>query len=420
MYNSNPKTPSDYAIIIAIDWADQKHDFRIRRGNKDETKVISNNLRELKEFFIELIEEAQWQQVAVVIENCRSALMNLMQTIQQLDIYAVHPIMSSRFAQTFHPSGAKSDVADTESLMELYLKHYTKIKPLKHSKSQSNLEKLNTRRRHLVDERTRLTNQLTAHLKIYYPTALGAVGSYIHADIFLAFLEKYSSPQDVLSCAQIGLTKFFNKRTSNKGKTKERVKALRESIVVVEDREELDIYVFETLQYCKRITGLNQIVKAYEAKIKEQYLQNEDFEIFSSLPGAGPAIGPRIMAFFGNDRNSFNSVEDALRASEIAPVKIESGKMCIVRRRFLCDRFTQLSFVEFANNSRKSSLWAQEFYTQKKAKGMAHFCILRALAYKWIRIIYRCWKSRTPYDESIYIKALNKRPNSLFKNMEKS
>ena len=126
------------------------------------------------------------------------------------------------------------------------------------------------------------------------------------------------------------------------------------------------------------------------------------------------------MAFLGNDRNSFNSVEDALRASEIAPVKIESGKMCIVRRRFLCDRFTQLSFVEFANSSRKSSLWAQEFYIQKKAKGMAHFCILRALAYKWIRIIYRCWKSRTPYDESVYIKALNKRPNSLFSKIAKS
>ena len=83
MYNSNPKTPSEYMIIVAIDWADQKHDFRIRRGCNDETKVMSNNLRELKGFFIELIEESQWQQVAVVIENCRSALMNLMQTIQQ-------------------------------------------------------------------------------------------------------------------------------------------------------------------------------------------------------------------------------------------------------------------------------------------------------------------------------------------------
>jgi len=30
----------------------------------------------------------------------------------------------------------------------------------------------------------------------------------------------------------------------------------------------------------------------------------------------------------------------------------------------------------------------------------------RALAYKWLRIIYRCWKDRVPYNEEKYIQRL--------------
>jgi len=41
--------------------------------------------------------------------------------------------------------------------------------------------------------------------------------------------------------------------------------------------------------------------------------------------------------------------------------------------------------------------------------------VIRALAFKWIRIVFRCWKSNTPYDESTYLKALKKRGSPLLK-----
>ena len=28
------------------------------------------------------------------------------------------------------------------------------------------------------------------------------------------------------------------------------------------------------------------------------------------------------------------------------------------------------------------------------------------LAFKWLRIIYRCWKNRVPYDDAIYMDSL--------------
>ena len=45
----------------------------------------------------------------------------------------------------------------------------------------------------------------------------------------------------------------------------------------------------------------------------------------------------------------------------------------------------------------------------------SHNATLRALAFKWIRILYRCWVDRTPYDESRYLNALQKRQSPLLK-----
>jgi hypothetical protein len=38
---------------------------------------------------------------------------------------------------------------------------------------------------------------------------------------------------------------------------------------------------------------------------------------------------------------------------------------------------------------------------------------VRALAFKWIRILYRYWKRRTVYDEAVNLKALRRRGSPL-------
>jgi hypothetical protein len=48
---------------------------------------------------------------------------------------------------------------------------------------------------------------------------------------------------------------------------------------------------------------------------------------------------------------------------------------------------------------------------------MKHQAALRALAFKWIRILHRCWTERTPYDESRYLMALQKRNAPLLKSI---
>ena len=59
------------------------------------------------------------------------------------------------------------------------------------------------------------------------------------------------------------------------------------------------------------------------------------------------------------------------------------------------------------------SYWASLYYAQQKAKGISYHSAVRTLAYKWVRILYKCYKDKTPYDESKYLKALKERNSHL-------
>jgi hypothetical protein len=86
-----------------------------------------------------------------------------------------------------------------------------------------------------------------------------------------------------------------------------------------------------------------------------------------------------------------------------------SGKSFTHRLRYACAKFLRQSFHEFAAASIPHCAWAKAFYNSQRARNKGHHTAVRALAYKWIRILYACWKSRTPYNESLYLQSLKNR-----------
>ena len=95
--------------------------------------------------------------------------------------------------------------------------------------------------------------------------------------------------------------------------------------------------------------------------------------------------------------------------SGVAPVTKRSGKQCHVHRRWACPRFLLQTFHEFAHCSCKRSTWAKAFYLQQRSAGKGHHAALRTLAFKWIRVLFRCWKTNTPYSEERYLDSLRRR-----------
>jgi transposase len=153
----------------------------------------------------------------------------------------------------------------------------------------------------------------------------------------------------------------------------------------------------------------------FNAKIETLFESIPDAELFSSLPGAGPHLAPRLLVAFGAERDRFPAAQAFMSYVGIAPVKEESGKKRWVHWRWSCPIFLRQTFVEWVNQSRRFSPWAQAFYQQQKQAEKSHQTAIRALAYKWSRILWRCWQDNTPYDEERYLAALGRKKSPLIK-----
>ena len=134
-------------------------------------------------------------------------------------------------------------------------------------------------------------------------------------------------------------------------------------------------------------------------------------------PEGGPALAPRLLVAMGTDRERFHTSDEVATFVGIAPVTERSGQRTWVHWRLACSKFLRQSFHEFANMSRHQSTWANAYYETQRARGKSHHAALRALAFKWIRIIYHCWKQREVYDEAKYLAALAQRHSPLIKFM---
>src|ERR1044072_5893101 len=156
-------------------------------------------------------------------------------------------------------------------------------------------------------------------------------------------------------------------------------------------------------------------IKELDKQIAELFAKHDDHELFSSFPGAGEVLAPRLLSAFGADRTRFSDAREMQQLSGIAPVIERSGKKCWIHRRFACPKFLRQSFHEYAAQSIRWSAWARCYYYQQRKKGTGHHAAVRSLAFRWIRIIYRCWQLRVPYCEEKYQQALRMRGSQLAK-----
>jgi transposase len=150
-------------------------------------------------------------------------------------------------------------------------------------------------------------------------------------------------------------------------------------------------------------------IEQLNQKIEQLFAQMPDADLFAALPGAGEHLAPRLLLAFGEERTCFSSAQELMQYAGIAPVTERSGKKDWVHWRWSCPKFLRQSFVEWAEQSRQHSFWAQAFYEAQKRKGKTPQEAIRALAFKWIRVIWRCWQDRKPYDEAKYLLALKQK-----------
>jgi hypothetical protein len=88
----------------------------------------------------------------------------------------------------------------------------------------------------------------------------------------------------------------------------------------------------------------------------------------------------------------------------------------------LLAKFLRQTCHEFADHARQGSTWSKAFYALKLSQGLKHHAAVRALAYKWIRILFlfRLWTTPTAYSESHDLAQRPKNNSPLLKFLEQA
>ena len=164
---------------------------------------------------------------------------------------------------------------------------------------------------------------------------------------------------------------------------------------------------------CHEGFKVGSLLKEIICKISLRNSSNHIPTIFCSRVFRGQERAPRLLSLFGSDRFRWADATDIQKYSGIAPVIERSAQSVWVHRRLSRPIFICQTFHEFAQQSVQRSSWADQYYRRQRERGKSHHSAIRALAFKWIRIICACWKANKPYDESFYVQALAKRNSSL-------
>jgi transposase len=415
MSSSNKAHQKPIAAFVGIDWADQKHDIALRAvcgQAKPEHYRIESQPEALTDWVLELRERFSSQgKILMCLEQSRGALMHFLMGYDCFELYPINPKQLDNYRKAFHPSGAKDDPSDAELLCQFVSLHHEQLHPWRPDDELTRkLALLCQKRRQAIDARTALSNQLKSELKQYFPLALAVLDNDLTTVLAANFLLNWPNFDSLKKAPAHKLRKFFyGHQSRSEQKIQARIDRIQSAEPLTRDSAIIEASSLTAEMLAHQLKDLAPYIARYEKQIAQLFAQHPDRVLFDNLPGAGDQLAPRLLSAFGSDRDRFQSPLEAVTFFGVAPVTERSGKTSWIHFRWACPKFLRQSFHEFAGQSVRFCDWAKVFYEQQRARGKGHHAAVRALAYKWIRILFRCWKTRQPYDPQLYLAALVQR-----------
>lgn len=397
------------SVLIGLDWAKNKHDYCLLTPEGIcEPGQVEQDQAKLQHWLDQLAGRFAGRRLSICMEAGREPLLWRLENHDSVDLFVVNTATAARYRKTFTPSGDKNDQRDAASILDLLRRHPEKVKPHRKSSTAARaMHQLSLARRHAVDRRTGVISSLREVLELYYPVA-SKIFDDLSLPMALAFFKRWPDPLSLSRVRESTLIDFFHKHHSRSDKIiRERIELIRSATCLTEDPMLLEVARMRIGDHVGQIKALNEAIHGYERRIDEVFASHEKMPLFSGLPGAADKLAPRLLAAFCLV-DPKNALEMQVLTG-IAPIRLQSGQSTKTFMRQRCPKFVRQTFHEFAGCSVKSSAWAKAFYDyQTKVKRKNAQAAKRALAYKWIRILYACWKQNKPYNEMEYIAALQR------------
>ncbi|MEA2670105.1 MAG: hypothetical protein QOG45_325 [Chloroflexota bacterium] len=252
-------------------------------------------------------------------------------------------------------------------------------------------------RKDLVAARIATTNQLRAHLDVVFP---GAVGLFVDLErpISLSFLERFPTATKAAWLSERRLSAWLRANAySGRTPAAELLRRLHAAPrgrhgAAAASQAEVTLVLVQVLRTL--LAGIDRL----KAQITEQLALHPDGFIFQSLPRSGTVRAAAMLAEIGDCRARFPTPDALACLAGAVPSTRSSGKHRAVTFRWSCDKKLRDALMDFAQDSRRGSPWAEHLYRRHRAQRKTHPHISRILARSWIDVIWRCWQDRVAYD----------------------
>lgn len=314
-------------------------------------------------------------------------------------VIPIHPNAVKATRPRYRSHGAKSDASDAYLLADLLRTDGHRFKPLAPQGDEIRaLRALVRGRDDLVATRVQLANQLRSLLDSFWPGAV-AIFADVDSPIALAFVERYPTPESASRLGPKRMAAFCAQHAYCGRRTAEELLArLHQAPIAGTGELEADAKGELARSLARTLARLVEQIRLLTSRIEHHVASLDDGRIVMSFPRAGRICAAQILAELGSVRERFDSDAQLAAEAGVAPVTYQSGKSKSVTFRWACNHRLRAALTCLADNSRHASAWANRLYTAARTRGCDHPHAIRILARAWVRILWRAWIDRKPYD----------------------
>lgn len=394
--------PDNHELFAAIDWAKDAHAVSIvdARGTERLAEQFPNTEAGLRAL-TRALGRAGVRRVG--IERPDGLLVERL-IAAGLCVVPVHPNRLASARERHSASGKKSDGFDAFVLADLLRTDGHRFGSLTPDGEETRaLRTLSRTREDLVGARVALANQLRASLEAFWPGA-AVIFAAVDSPIALAFLERYPSPPDARGLGPRRLESFLGRHGYCGRRSAEELMArLREAPEGATAEAEVEARRQIVLSLVACLRPLVEQIGLLEAQIAGAVRLHRDGAIFASLFRSGATVtAAALIGEIGDVRERYRSADALAADAGMAPVSKSSGRSRVVSFRWACDKRLRAAVACLADATRHHHPWARSVYRRARARGCDHPHAIRILGRAWLRVIWRMWQDRVPYDPALH------------------
>ena len=388
------------SFFVGLDWAATTHAVCVidETGSVRWRGTVSHTAAGLAELSQRLTRLGASATLPVALERPSGLVVDTLLEAGFL-VVPIHPNVVKASRPRYSAAGGKSDPGDAYLLADLLRTDGHRFRPLQPLADETRaLRALVRGRDDLVAQRVALANQLRALLERFWPGA-ATIFAEVDSPIALAFLTRYPTPQSAARLGERRLAQFLRRHAyCGRRSALELLTRLREAPLSRTGEAETEISGELVHAVVAVLTPLVAQIQQLAAAITAALIQHADGPLVQSFPRSGAVNAAQILAELGDDRARFPTADQLAAEAGVAPVTHTSGKHRGVVFRWACNKRLRQALTTWADNSRHASVWAAGVYAHARARGCDHPHAIRILARAWVRVLWRCWQDRRPYD----------------------